>query len=82
MYKGRWHSTDVAIKIVAVRNPDELPKVMHEAEVMMTLDHTNIVHAYPASVWNPSEQMRALKVGVFQIDGWCCRRLVMFACLC
>lgn len=62
VYKGRWHSTDVAIKIVTVRNPDELPRVLHEAEVMMKLDHGNIVHAYHASVWNPSEQMRALKV--------------------
>lgn len=59
VYKGRWHSSDVAIKIVTVRSPEELPRVLREAEVMMQLDHPNIVRAFHASVWNPAEQVRA-----------------------
>jgi serine/threonine protein kinase len=58
VYKGRWHSSDVAIKIVTVRAPEELPRVLREAEVMMQLDHPNIVRAFHASVWNPAEQVR------------------------
>lgn len=52
----------MAIKIMSC-TPDELPKVLKEAEVMMQLDHPNIVRAFHASVWNPAEQVRALKVG-------------------
>lgn len=64
VYRGRWHSSDVAIKIIVVRTPEELPKVLKEAEVMLQLDHPNIVRAFHASVWNPSEQVRAFdKVG-------------------
>lgn len=59
MYKGRWHGSDVAIKIINVRTPEELPKVLREAEVMMALEHPNIVRAFHASVWNPAEQVRA-----------------------
>jgi hypothetical protein len=58
VFKGRWHSSDVAIKIITVRTPEELPKVLREAEVMMKLDHTNVVRAFHASVWNPTEQVR------------------------
>lgn len=58
VYKGRWHSSDVAVKIITVRTPEELPKVLHEAEVMMQLDHPNIVRAFHASLWNPTEQVR------------------------
>jgi hypothetical protein len=58
VYKGRWHSSDVAVKIITVRTPEELPKVLHEAEVMMQLDHPNVVRAFHASLWNPTEQVR------------------------
>jgi hypothetical protein len=34
MCRGRWHGTDVAVKIISC-TPDELPKVLKEAEVMM-----------------------------------------------
>lgn len=59
--RGRWHSSDVAVKIMSC-NRDELPKMLKEAEVMMQLNHLNIVRAFHASVWNPAEQSRALKV--------------------
>lgn len=62
VYKGRWHSSDVAIKIITVRTPEELPKMLREAEVMMKLDHTNVVRAFHASVWNPTEQVRIARV--------------------
>jgi hypothetical protein len=32
--------------------------VLHEAEVMMQLDHPNIVRAFHASLWNPTEQAK------------------------
>lgn len=59
--RGHWHSSDVAIKIMSCTRA-ELPKVLREAEVMMQLNHPNIVRAFHASVWNPAEQMRALQV--------------------
>uniref|UniRef100_A0A383VBX5 Protein kinase domain-containing protein n=1 Tax=Tetradesmus obliquus TaxID=3088 RepID=A0A383VBX5_TETOB len=62
VYRGRWHGTDVAVKIISC-TPDELPKVLKEAEVMMQLHHPNIVRAYQCSVWNPTEQQRALQAG-------------------
>jgi serine/threonine protein kinase len=49
------------VKIISC-TPDELPKVLKEAEVMMQLHHPNIVRAYQCSVWNPAEQQRALQV--------------------
>lgn len=64
VYKGRWHSSDVAIKIINVRTPEELPKVLREAEVMMVLDHPNIVRAFHASVWNPAEQVSTGRVAL------------------
>jgi serine/threonine protein kinase len=77
VFKGRWHSSDVAIKIITVRTPEELPKVLREAEVMMQLDHTNVVRAFHASVWNPMEQVRVgCLSGVLSYDAapeqpWC-----------
>jgi serine/threonine protein kinase len=71
VYRGRWHSTDVAIKIINVRSPDELPKVLREAEVMMQLSHHNIVRAFHVSVWNPTEQLRALQVRVLCVCAVC-----------
>lgn len=62
-FRGRWHSSDVAIKIMSC-TADELPKMLKEAEVMMQLNHPNIVRAFHASVWNPAEQARALKVSM------------------
>ncbi|WIA33471.1 hypothetical protein OEZ86_006600 [Tetradesmus obliquus] len=62
VYRGCWHGTDVAVKIISC-TPDELPKVLKEAEVMMQLHHPNIVRAYQCSVWNPTEQQRALQAG-------------------
>eukprot|EP00775_Hariotina_reticulata_P005704 gene5704-5944_t len=60
VYKGRWHSIDVAVKIISC-TPDELPKVLKEAEVMMQLHHPNVLRAYQCSVWNPAEQQRVLQ---------------------
>ncbi|KAF6251427.1 kinase-like domain-containing protein [Scenedesmus sp. NREL 46B-D3] len=60
VYKGRWHSSDVAVKIMSCTRAD-LAKVLKEAEVMMQLNHHNIVRAFHASVWNPAEQARALQ---------------------
>ncbi|WIA13591.1 hypothetical protein OEZ85_007157 [Tetradesmus obliquus] len=60
VYKGRWHSSDVAIKIMSCTRA-ELGRVLREAEVMMQLNHPNIVRAFQASVWNPAEQARALQ---------------------
>ncbi|KAF6260605.1 hypothetical protein COO60DRAFT_1700220 [Scenedesmus sp. NREL 46B-D3] len=62
VYRGRWHGTDVAVKIISC-TPDELTKVLKEAEVMMQLHHPNIVRAHQCSVWNPAEQQRALQAG-------------------
>ncbi len=34
VYKGRWHGTEVAVKVISC-TADELQKVLKEAEVMM-----------------------------------------------
>jgi serine/threonine protein kinase len=41
VYKGRWHGRDVAIKVVHC-SPDELPRVLREAEIMLQVDHPNV----------------------------------------
>lgn len=61
VYRGRWHGTDVAVKIISC-TADELPKVLKEAEVMMQLNHPNIVRAFQCSVFNPSMSRKALQV--------------------
>jgi len=77
VYKGRWHSTDVAIKIISVRSPEELPRVLREAEVMLQLDHANIVRAFHASVWSPSEQVSLQTRGTA-----CLAAAMMWPCAC
>ncbi|WIA28307.1 hypothetical protein OEZ86_010858 [Tetradesmus obliquus] len=44
VYRGKWHSNDVAIKIMST-SPAELPRVLKEAEIMIGLQHDNIVRA-------------------------------------
>jgi serine/threonine protein kinase len=41
VYKGRWLGRDVAIKVVHC-SPDELPRVLREAEIMLQVDHPNV----------------------------------------
>uniref|UniRef100_A0A383VPR0 Protein kinase domain-containing protein n=1 Tax=Tetradesmus obliquus TaxID=3088 RepID=A0A383VPR0_TETOB len=44
VYRGKWHSNDVAIKVMST-SPAELPRVLKEAEIMIGLEHDNIVRA-------------------------------------
>ena len=62
VFKGRWHGMDVAVKIMDPCNPDTLPRVLKEAEVMMTLEHQNVVKAYQCSVWSKKQQEQMAKV--------------------
>jgi hypothetical protein len=43
---GRWHGQDVAIKIIHCL-PEELPRVLREAEIMLQLDHPNVSSTKP-----------------------------------
>jgi hypothetical protein len=43
---GRWHGQDVAIKIILCL-PEELPRVLQEAEIMLQLDHPNVSPPQP-----------------------------------
>lgn len=49
---GRWHGQDVATKIIHCL-PEELPRVLREAEIMLQLDHPNVgsEQQAPAGVW-------------------------------
>eukprot|EP00878_Enallax_costatus_P011784 GHUV01012300.1.p1 GENE.GHUV01012300.1~~GHUV01012300.1.p1 ORF type:complete len:615 (+),score=126.07 GHUV01012300.1:446-2290(+) len=49
VYRARWHSTEVAVKVMTC-SPAELPKVLREAELMMSMQHDNIVRALNCSV--------------------------------
>ncbi|WIA08244.1 hypothetical protein OEZ85_007689 [Tetradesmus obliquus] len=44
VYRGKWHSNDVAVKVMST-SPAELPRVLKEAEIMIGLQHDNIVRA-------------------------------------
>ena len=55
---------DVAVKIIDPCNPDTLPRVLKEAEVMMTLDHRNVVKAYQCSVWSKKQQEQMVRVSM------------------
>jgi hypothetical protein len=44
VYRGKWHSNDVAIKVMSCSHV-ELPRVLKEAEIMIGLEHENIVRA-------------------------------------
>eukprot|EP00879_Flechtneria_rotunda_P006938 GHRR01007285.1.p1 GENE.GHRR01007285.1~~GHRR01007285.1.p1 ORF type:complete len:862 (+),score=270.91 GHRR01007285.1:709-3294(+) len=59
VYSGRWHGSDVAVKVMSCR-PSELVKVLQEAEIMMSLDHRNIVRALNCSVVRTSSNAEAL----------------------
>lgn len=41
VFQGRWHGKDVAIKIIHCQ-PEQLPRVLREAEIMLQLDHPNV----------------------------------------
>jgi serine/threonine protein kinase len=41
VYAARWHGQDVAVKIIHCL-PDELQRVLREAEIMLQLDHPNV----------------------------------------
>lgn len=53
---------DVAVKIIDPCIPATLPRVLKEAEVMMGLDHPNVVKAYQCSVWSRRQQEQIMKV--------------------
>jgi hypothetical protein len=44
VYRGKWHNSDVAIKVMSCSQA-ELPRVLKEAEIMIGLEHDNIVRA-------------------------------------
>jgi hypothetical protein len=44
VYRGKWHNNDVAIKVMTCSHV-ELPRVLKEAEIMIGLEHDNIVRA-------------------------------------
>jgi hypothetical protein len=71
VFKGRWHGMDVAVKIIDPCNPDTLPRVLKEAEVMMTLDHRNVVKAYQCSVWSKKQQEQMVRVSLQQLHAGC-----------
>jgi hypothetical protein len=62
VFKGRWHGMDVAVKILDSCTAETLPKVLKEAEVMMGLEHENIVKAFQCSVWSKKQQEEMMKV--------------------
>lgn len=62
VFKGRWHGMDVAVKIMDSCTAETLPRVLKEAEVMMGLEHHNIVKAFQCSVWSKKQQEEMMKV--------------------
>lgn len=44
VFKGRFHGREVAIKVINCY-PEELPRVLREAEIMLEADHPNVVRA-------------------------------------
>lgn len=41
VYHGRWHGREVAVKVIHCL-PEELQRVLREAEIMLQLDHPNV----------------------------------------
>jgi serine/threonine protein kinase len=46
VFQGRWHGKGVAIKIIHCQ-PEQLPRVLREAEIMLQLDHPNVRMCVP-----------------------------------
>jgi hypothetical protein len=61
---------DVAVKILDACTAETLPRVLKEAEVMMGLEHQNIVKAFQCSVWSKKQQEEMMKVrGGLRLSG-------------
>lgn len=73
VFKGKWCGMDVAIKVMSC-SQGELERVLREAEIMLGLEHPNIVRALYCSVVEPQpteephQQSTSSTAGVLNVN--------------